>query len=135
MRMPSFEETSLACRRHSYRFAAPDGVYVYWRSAGMDDVSQVRHLSVGGLFLATDKARPEGVKVKIEFLVEEGQIRGEAIVRRAEGTGGLGLKFTAISGQDRPRLAALLGRVRSHANLGGTRELRARAGSSRKGLA
>ena len=102
------------CRRRSSRFAVPDGTYVYWRSAGMDDVSEVRDLSVGGLFLATAKPRQEGLKVKIEFLVQEGQIRTEAVVLRSESANGLGLKFTGISHEDRPRLASLLNRVRSY---------------------
>lgn len=84
----------------------------------MDDVSRVRDLSAGGLLLATDKPRQEGATVRIEFLVQEGQIRAEAVVRRWERVGGLGLKFTAISSQDGHRLAALLGRVRSNASSG-----------------
>jgi hypothetical protein len=80
----------------------------------MEDVSGVRDLSVGGLFLATEKPSEEGLKVKIEFLVQEGQIRAEAIVRRREVSNGLGLRFTAISDEDRHRLAALLARLRSY---------------------
>lgn len=80
----------------------------------MDDVSQVRNLSVGGLFLATEKPRTEGAKVKLEFLVQEGQIRAEAMVQRSEPLRGLGLKFTAITQEDRHRLAALLARLRNY---------------------
>jgi hypothetical protein len=112
--MQIFQEKRPLCRRRSSRFAAPEGVYVYWRCAGMEDVSGVRDLSVGGLFLATEKPSEEGLKVKIEFLVQEGQIRAEAIVRRREVSNGLGLRFTAISDEDRHRLAALLARLRSY---------------------
>jgi hypothetical protein len=80
----------------------------------MDEVSRVHNLSVGGLFLTTNKPRKEGVRVKIDFLVQEGQIRVEAVVRRSELSHGLGLKFTAISDEDRHRLAALLARLRSY---------------------
>lgn len=73
----------------------------------------MRDLSVGGLFLATEKPRAAGSRVKVEFLVQEGQIRAEAEVRRSEPSSGLGLKFTAIIDDDRRRLAALLGRLRS----------------------
>jgi c-di-GMP-binding flagellar brake protein YcgR len=112
--LPVFQENRSFCRRRSSRFAAPEYVYVYWRSDGMDDVSRVRDLSVGGLFVNTEKARREGVTLKIEFLVQEGQIRAEAVVRRSEASVGLGLKFTAITQEDRHRLAALLGRLRSY---------------------
>ena len=80
----------------------------------MDDVSRVRDLSVSGVFLKTEKPRPEGEIAKIEFLVQEGQIRTEAVVRRLEESSGLGLKFVAINDEDRPRLAALLTRLRSN---------------------
>jgi len=46
------------------------------------------------------------------FLVKEGQIRADAIVRHTRPGIGLGLKFTALSEQDRPKLAALLNRLR-----------------------
>lgn len=45
-----------------------------------------------------------GAQAKIEFLVEEGQIRTDAVVRHVEPNKGLGLKFTAMPVGDRPRL-------------------------------
>ena len=67
----------------------------------MADVSHVRDLSAGGLFLATP--RPVGMKAKLDFLVQEKQIRAEAVVRHIEAGSGLGLKFTDC---DRSRRAA-----------------------------
>jgi hypothetical protein len=69
-------------------------------------------MSMGGLFLETPLPRDEGVLTRLHFLVEEGQIRADAVVRHAKPGAGLGLKFTALSEQDRPRLAALLTRLR-----------------------
>jgi PilZ domain len=111
-----FHESRSFCRRRSSRFEAPDYVYAYWRCDGIDDVSRVRDLSVGGLFLQTEKPQKhqEGVTIKIDFLVPEGQIRAEAEVRRSEPHNGIGLKFTAITHEDRHRLAALLARLRSY---------------------
>jgi hypothetical protein len=51
--------------------------------------------------------------VKLDFLVQEGQIRAEAIVKRAEPGQGLGLKFTAVNNDDRSHLAGLLNRLRN----------------------
>ncbi len=53
------------------------------------------------------------MKAKLDFLVPEGQIRAEAIVRHIAPGKGLGLKFTAVTEQDSPHLAALLTRLRS----------------------
>ncbi len=77
----------------------------------MDDVSRVGDLSVGGLFLSTRTPRPPGAKVNLDFLVPEGQIRAEAVVKHRIPNDGLGLRFTAITDQDCPRLVALLNRI------------------------
>ena len=45
--------------------------------------------------------------------MREGQIRAEAVVRRSVPGTGLELKFLAVSEQDRPKLAALMSRLRS----------------------
>jgi len=69
-------------------------------------------MSMGGLFIETPQTRAQGVFTRLHFLVQEGQIRADAVVRHAKSGDGLGLKFTAVSEQDRPKLAALLNRLR-----------------------
>jgi len=104
-------------RRLSSRIETPDGVWVYWRSNGRDDLSRVHDLSTGGLFIETSTPRVTNTKITVDFLVQEGQIRAEAVVRHAKPGRGLGLRFTAVSDADRHRLAALLTRVRDFARL------------------
>jgi hypothetical protein len=70
-------------------------------------------VSLGGLFLETPLLRAIGSSAKIDFLVREGQIRTDAVVRHVLPGRGLGLKFTAVTEQDRPKFAALLRRLRS----------------------
>jgi hypothetical protein len=53
-----------------------------------------------------------GSTVKLEFLVQEGQIRADAVVRRVEPGHGLALRFTAVIDEDRSRLATLMNRLR-----------------------
>jgi hypothetical protein len=45
-----------------------------------------------------------GPVAKIDFLVKEGWIRADAVVRHVKPGSGLGLKFTAMPEGDRPRL-------------------------------
>ena len=101
---------------HSERFnprvQRPLGVSVYWYCGGRDDVSRVRNLSLGGLFVETATSRGVGATVKLEFLVQEGQIKADAVVRRVEPGLGLALKLTAVNDGDRPRLEALISRLR-----------------------
>jgi PilZ domain len=99
-------------RRLTSRVEASADVWVYWQCNGREDVSRVRDMSLGGLFLETDKPRAPGILAKLHFLVQEGQIRADTVVRHALPGTGVGLKFLAVSEQDRPQLAALITRLR-----------------------
>jgi hypothetical protein len=100
-------------RRLTSRILAPGDVWVYWQCHGREDVSRVRDMSMGGLFLETPERKSEGVLTRLHFLAQEGQIRADAVVRHAKSGEGLGLKFIALNDQDRPKLAALLMRLRA----------------------
>jgi hypothetical protein len=99
-------------KRSSSRIRIPDDVYVCWGCDGYDDTSQVRDLGPRGLFLLTHMTRAVGAHTNLHFLVEEGQIKAEAVVRHIKPGRGLGLEFTAVCEEDRQRLADLLKRLR-----------------------
>ena len=99
-------------RRFTTRVLTPGDVWVCWKCQGRDDISLVRNMSMGGLFIETSQPRASGTVTRLDFLVAEGQIRADAVVRHAKPGTGLGLKFTALSEQDRPKLAALITRLR-----------------------
>ena len=100
-------------RRMTSRIETLGDVWVYWHCQGRDDVSRVCNLSAGGLFLSTPVPPPLGEKASLDFLVQEGQIRAEAVVRHLVPGDGLGLKFTAITDEDCPQLVELLKRIRT----------------------
>jgi hypothetical protein len=93
-----------------------EDVWVLWQCNGSEDVSRISDLSTGGLFLQTPNPRPTGVSVRLDFLVQEGEIKAEATVRHAKPGVGVGLKFLALSEPGKPRLEALLTRLRSLAH-------------------
>jgi len=99
-------------RRLTSRVASPGDVWVLWQCQGREDLSCVRNMSMGGLFLETPQRKVEGVLTRLHFLVGEGQIRADAVVRHTKLGEGLGLKFVALNEKDRPNLAALLVRLR-----------------------
>lgn len=68
---------------------------------------------MGGLFLKTPIVKNIGSVVSLHFLVQEGQIRADATVRHIRSGSGIGMKFAAVSQEDRPRLAAMMTRLRS----------------------
>ncbi len=70
-------------------------------------------MSMGGIFLQTPSAKPVGSLVNLHFLVQEGQIRADAVIKYVKSGSGVGMKFAAVSQEDRPRLAALMTRLRS----------------------
>jgi len=86
-------------------------VWVSWRSNGRKETSRVRDLSLGGLFVETAKTTGVGASVKLYFLVQEGQIGAEAVVRHVK-SGGLGLKLSPMGDEDQKRLKALITRLR-----------------------
>jgi len=53
-----------------------------------------------------------GASVKLDFLVQEGRIGVEAVVRQVK-SGGLGLKLLAMNNEDQKRLRALITRLRN----------------------
>ena len=106
--------TSVAySRRQNSRTEADHNVYVYWSCSGRDDLSRVRDISLGGLFIETPNPRTLGASTQLHFLVSEGQIRADAIVRHVEPGKGVGVKFTAVNDQDRRILASLMMRLRT----------------------
>jgi hypothetical protein len=98
--------------RKTSRVETPEMVRVYWSCAGRSDVSRIRNLSFGGVFIETNKPQSVGAKTQIDFLVEEGRIRTKAVVRHVEGASGMGLEFTGVAQEDRTHLGALLRRLR-----------------------
>ena len=98
-------------RRFFSRVATRVDVWVNWHLNGREEKSQVRDLSPGGLFVETAKSTAVGASVKLDFLVQEGRIGAEAVVRHVK-SGGLGLKFSAMGNEDQKRLKALIARLR-----------------------
>jgi hypothetical protein len=95
------------------RLPATWDVWVYWECGPHADVSHVRDLSLGGLFIETHRRRPNGDVIQMHFLVPEGQIRLDGTVMRFQPSEGLGLKFQSVTNEDVPQLSALLSRIRS----------------------
>ena len=101
-------------RRALTRLPASEDIWICWRCNGRDDISRVLDISIDGLFIETShQTVKEGMPAKLDFLVQEGRIRADAIVRHVNRGNGLGMKFLAVGDEDRPRLKALMARLRS----------------------
>jgi Tfp pilus assembly protein PilZ len=104
------KEKSKADRRHQ-RIATPKGVWVAWQDGKQQNVSRVRDLNVGGLFIASPTPLALGSVVAILLSVPEGEIRSRATVRNIIPGEGMGVQFTEISQQDQTRLEKLVTRL------------------------
>src|SRR5580693_452940 len=116
-REPLLVQNPSYSRRALTRLPASEDIWVCWRCNGRDDVSRVLDISIDGLFIQTPHLKvEEGMQAKLDFLVQEGRIKADAIVRHVKGGSGLGLRFIAVADDDRQRLKAMLSRLRAYHN-------------------
>jgi PilZ domain-containing protein len=97
--------------RKSPRVEISKGVWVSWHASGARNVSRVRDLSAGGVFIHTDKPVAVGTVIRMLFAMPEGEIRMDGIVRYAESKKGIGVEFTRMGSADRARLQELMRRL------------------------
>jgi len=69
------QEPIFPLRRRTSRIKTPEGVWVLWTCDGRDEISQVRNLSLGGLFVETASPRAVGATTVLDFLVQGGRIK------------------------------------------------------------
>jgi PilZ domain len=101
-------------RRSLSRLQDLQDIWVCCHCNGHDDISRVLDISFGGLFIAASYPKVAvGMPAKLDFLVEEGRIRADAVVRHVRQGAGLGLKFTAVPDTDSLRLKTLITRLRT----------------------
>jgi hypothetical protein len=98
-------------KRRYQRIPTPVGIWVAWQHDHNQDVSRVRDLNTGGLFIATSTPAPEGATIQILLSVQEGEIRSEAVVRNVAPAEGMGIEFKDMSQQAAVRLGNLVSRL------------------------
>ena len=86
-------------------------MFVAWYGGGEQQVSRVKTLGMGGLFLSGSNALPVGTKLRLVFEVPGGSVQAEGTVRNLVPNEGMGVEFTRISPRDRVLLERLLRRL------------------------
>jgi PilZ domain len=104
------KEGSKTDRRHQ-RVTTPKGVWVAWQNDKQQNVSRVRDLNVGGMFIATPTPLSTGTVLPVLLSVPEGEIRGRATVRNVIPAEGMGVQFTEINAENQARLDKLVARL------------------------
>jgi PilZ domain len=112
---PALVDPSKANRRYP-RISTPKGVWVSWQHDASQNVSRVRDLNIGGLFIETETPPPVGASITLLFSVPEGEIRSSALVRNVTPGEGMGVQFVAMSQEHAVRLQTLFTRLLRSSN-------------------
>jgi hypothetical protein len=102
----------LKYKRMYLRIPTPRGVWVSWRDTARRDVSRVREVGYGGLFISTPNPLAVGTVLTLLLSVPEGEIRAGAIVRNTFPDEGMGVEFSEMGQESFARLETLLTRLR-----------------------
>ncbi len=103
-------ETVCGTRRHE-RIALPQGMSVTWYGSGQQQVSRVKTLSMGGLFLCGSNTLRVETDLTLVFEVPGGMVLADAVVRNVVPGEGMGVEFTKMNAQSRVLLEGLLTRL------------------------
>jgi len=103
------KETHRETRRYE-RISLPKGMSVTWYGGGQQQVSRVKTLSMGGVFLGGSTLRV-GSDLTVVFEVPGGMVMAEAVVRNIVPDEGMGVEFTKMNTQSRALLEELLMRL------------------------
>lgn len=103
-------ETASGTRRYE-RIMLPKGMSVAWYGGGQQQVSRVKTLSMGGLFLCGSHAPPLGMELKLVFEVPGGVVQADAVVRNIVPGEGMGVEFIDMSPLARTLLERLMTRL------------------------
>lgn len=109
---PMTTETHRDARRHE-RISLPKGMSVAWYGGGQQQVSRVKSLSMGGVFLCGSNTLRLGTDLMLVFEVPGGMVLAEAIVRNVVPGEGMGVEFVNMNPQSRLLLGELLRRLLS----------------------
>ena len=104
------KETPREARRHQ-RISLPKGMSVTWYGGGQQQVSRVKTLSMGGVFLCGSITLRVGTDLTLVFEVPGGMILAEAVVRNIVPGEGMGVEFTKMNPQSQALLDELLTRL------------------------
>jgi hypothetical protein len=104
------KETPRATRRHE-RISLPQGMSVAWYGGGQQQVSRVKTLSIGGVFLCGAITLRVGSDLTVVFEVPGGMVLAEAVVRNTVPGEGMGVEFTKMNPESQALLERLLTRL------------------------
>jgi len=95
-------------QRRYPRASSANALFVVWKSPSRKNVSPVRVVGLGGMFIHEADPPPPGTLLQLLFETPAGRVRARAAVRSAEVGRGMGVAFIEMRQEERARLANLL---------------------------
>ena len=102
--------TAVRKERRYPRVTTATGIWVAWKTGARHNVSPIRTVGLGGMFIFEDDPLPEGTMLQLVFQLPGGKdsVRARATVRLAEVGRGMGVEFVQMSPAERARLSQLM---------------------------
>lgn len=97
--------------RRYERISLPKGMSVAWYGGGQQQVSRVKTLGMGGLFLIGSHTLPVGANLTLVFEVPGGIVQADAVVRNIVPSEEMGVEFTKMNPEHWVQLEKLISRL------------------------
>ena len=98
-------------KRRFPRVTLPRGMSIAWQAKERHDISRVKSISLGGLFIEAPEPAWIGDMIQVQFDLPEGAIHAKAVVRRSIKGEGMGVEFTELPAGARAALHKLLDKL------------------------
>lgn len=95
-------------KRRFPRVTLPKGMSIAWQVKERRDISRVKSISLGGLFIETTEPAPVGDEIQVQFDIPGGEIHAKGVVRRSSLGQGMGVEFTELAEGSRAAMHKLL---------------------------
>jgi PilZ domain len=86
------------------RMKAPKSAVVAWKTAEWQEVSQVKTIALGGLFIRTKNPPKAGSTIQMLIVTPRGYLRTRANVRDVIAGEGMGVAIVSMEPEDRGKL-------------------------------
>ena len=91
-------------KRRYPRGKAPKSALVAWKSGEVREVSHVRTIALGGLFIQTKNTVKKGSMLQMLIVTPKGHVRVRSTVRNVVVGEGMGVAIMAMDPEDRAKL-------------------------------
>ena len=95
-------------KRRFPRVTLPRGMSIAWKTKERHDISRVKSISLGGLFIEAAEPARMGDTIQVQFDIPGGAVHARAVVRRSIKGQGMGVEFTELPAGAQAALHKLL---------------------------